>query len=87
MSESNTGKRKGGRVKASWRAGIRKVFRQLSYTYEGNTLTRAEPVVCMTLSLEREPDRVVYVELTETDARKWSAALTVMSDKIKNNEW
>ncbi len=80
-------KRKGGRVKASWRASVRKVFRQLSHTYEGNTLTRAVPVVTMTLSLEREPDRVVYVELTEDDARKWANALTVMADKIKNNEW
>lgn len=84
MTES---KRKGGRVKASWRARVRKVFRQLSYTYEGSTLTRAEPVVCMTLSLDREPDRVVFLELTEADARKWADALVVMADKIKNHEW
>lgn len=84
MAES---KRKGGRVKASWRASIRKVFRQLSYTYEGSTLTRAVPVVCVSLSLEREPDRVVYVEMTEADARKWASALVIMADKIKNDEW
>ena len=84
MTES---KRKGGRVKASWRAGIRKVFRNLSYTYEGSTLTQAVPVVCVSLSLEREPDRVVYVELTEDDARKWAGALLTYADKIKNNEW
>lgn len=82
-----TEKRRGGRVKASWRAGIRKVFRQLTYTYDGNTLTRAVPVVTVTLSLDREPDRVVHVDLSEADARKWASALVIMADKIKNEEW
>lgn len=84
---SETRKRKGGRVKAAWFARVRKVFRELSYEYEGHTLTRAVPVVTMSLALEREPDRVVAVRMSVADARKWANALNVMADKIENNEW
>lgn len=80
-------KGKGGRVKLSWRANIRKVFRQLRYTYEGSTLVGTTPVVTMTLSLEREPDRVVTVDMTAEDARKWAHALNHFAEKIENNDW
>ncbi len=80
-------KGKGGRVKATWRASIRKVFRQLRYTYEGNTLVGTTPVVTMTLSLEREPDRVVTVDMTAEDARKWADAFNHFAEKIENNDW
>ncbi len=80
-------KRKGGRVKATWRAGIRKVFRQLRYTYEGSTLVGTTPVVTVVLSLEREPDRVVTVDMTAEDARKWARAFDHFAEKIENNDW
>lgn len=80
-------KGKGGRVKATWHASVRKVFRHIVHTYEGNVSTGSHPVVTMSLSLERDPDRVVCVNLSVREARKWAHALTVMADKIERNEW
>lgn len=86
---SETRKRKGGRVKATWWGKITRVGRTLVHHYseDGRTCTGMTQYVLATLTLDREPDRNVCVRLTVADARKWANALNVMADKVENEGW
>lgn len=69
-----------GRVKATWLAVVRKVGRTIVHHYEGNTCTGFTQYVHVSLSLEREPDRLVSLTLTVEDARKWANAVNYFAD-------
>ena len=75
---------KRGRVKATWWGAVRSIGRTIEHYYEGNTCTGFTQYVFMSLSLEREPDRIVGVKLTPQDARKWADALNHFADKAES---
>lgn len=72
------GERRGGRVKAVWRASIRSIGRIL---IEGEGIR-----VHVRVRLEREPDRDVSAYITLEDAKKWRDALTLFIEKTENKE-
>jgi hypothetical protein len=71
------------RVKATWQAAIRSIGRTVEHHYRGNTCTGFTQYVHVSVTLEREPDRVVSIKLTPDDADKWADALILYARKVR----